>query len=610
MIVLGFSGFTRDSRQAHGGRSLGMTGLGFEHMVRFVDGRVPVRLFPLGFFGHDAAAAVVTDGEVVACAAEERFTRVKHGLNLAGNPLLPRHAIAYCLDAAGVRADDVDVVAHYCAFTDARVEKRLSLMAPHLRDGDAAGVARAYRDVFRSMMCREVVARQYEQLTGAAPKAFVPVPHHLAHAASTYLASGFDEAVILTIDGAGEVESSLLAVGRDGAIDPVRRYALPTSLGTLYLILTVYLGFRSLDDEYKVMGLAAYGDPARYRAVFERVVQLTDDGGYTTAAMADATFGAALVEALGPPRARDDPIEQRHADIAAALQQAIERAVLHVLRHARTQFGLPDLCLAGGVALNCAMNGAIARSRLFRRIFVQPASSDEGGALGAALYAGGSAAAHPRPAWTHAYLGPAFGEAEIEAALDRVRDRVAWSRPDDPPRTAAAELERGRVHGWYQGRMEFGPRALGNRSILADPRDAGMRDRVNRKVKRREPFRPFAPAVLEEEARAWFDLGPMTSSPFMLFAVPVRDEVRARLPAVIHVDGTARVQTVSRDANPCFWRLIAAFRDMTGVPVVLNTSFNVRNEPIVCTPDDALRCLLSTDIDSLTIGRCLVEKRV
>jgi carbamoyltransferase len=608
MIALGFSGFTRDSRQARSGRTLGMTGLGFDRMVRFVDGDVPVRLFPLGFFGHDAAAAIVVDGELVACAAEERFTRVKHGLNMAGNPLLPRHAIAYCLGAAGVPAEDVDVVAHYCDFTAARVDERLSLLAPYLPDGDAECVARAYRDVYETMMSGAVVAGQFEKLTGAAPKAFVPVPHHVAHAASAYLASGFGESVILTIDGAGEVESSLLAVGREGSIQPVRYYALPTSLGTLYLIVTVFLGFRSLDDEYKVMGLSAYGDPGRYRSFFDRVVQLTEDGGYSTEAIADPDFGAALVDALGPPRTRGDAIKQRHADVAAALQRAVEGAVLHVLRHARAELGLSDLCLAGGVALNCAMNGAIARSGLFRRIFVQPAGSDEGCAVGAALHAGAGARSGGVP-WTHTYFGPGFTDAEVEAALERAGDRVEWSQSADPAARAASEIARGRVHGWFQGRMEFGPRALGNRSILADPRDAGMRDRLNRKVKRREPFRPFAPAVLEDEAGAWFDMGPMTSSPFMLFTFDVRDAVRGLLPAVTHVDGTARVQTVSREVNPLFWRVIDVFKSLTGVPVLLNTSFNVRNEPIVCTPDDALRCFLSTDIDSMTIGRCFVEKR-
>ncbi len=445
-------------------------------------------------------------------------------------------------------------------------------------------------------------------MTGGRPRSFVAVPHHLAHAASAFHASGFSEAVILTLDGAGEVESSLLAVGREGSIEPLRRWYLPTSLGTLYLIITVFLGFRSLDDEYKVMGLSAYGDASRYRAVFEEIVRLEDDGMYSTALLAHPEFGDWLVAELGEPRTRTETIEARHADIAAALQEAIERAALHALRHARNTTAIDSLCLAGGVALNCAMNGVVARSGLFRRIFVQPASSDEGCSIGSALYASGDRLRLSKAAWPHAYLGPAFSDAEIERALEPLRDTVAWSVPEDPAVSAARELELGKVHGWFQGRMEFGPRALGNRSILADPRDPAMKDRINRKVKRREPFRPFAPAVLEEEAEVYFDMTGLKSSPYMLFTVPVLKGASNELPAVTHVDGTARVQTVSREANPLFWRLISAFKDLTGLPVVLNTSFNVRNEPIVCTPEDAVRCFVSTDIDSMTIGPFLVEK--
>jgi carbamoyltransferase len=436
----------------------------------------------------------------------------------------------------------------------------------------------------------------------------VAVPHHLAHAASAFHASGFGEAVILTLDGAGEVESSLLAVGRAGAIEPLRRWYLPTSLGTLYLIITVFLGFRSLDDEYKVMGLSAYGDPSRYRAVFDEIVRLEDDGMYSTAAVARQEFGDWLVSELGRPRMRAEAIAPRHADVAAALQEAIEGATLHALQHAREMTHIDSLCLAGGVALNCALNGVVARSGLFRRIFVQPASSDEGCSVGSALYASGDGMRSPNVAWTHAYLGPEFSDTEVERALEQHRDTLTWSVPEDPAVSAARELQSGKVHGWFQGRMEFGPRALGNRSILADPRDPAMKDRINRKVKRREPFRPFAPAVLEEEAREYFDMTGLDASPYMLFTVPVLEGARNQLPAVTHVDGTARVQTVSRETNPLFWRLIAEFRNLTGLPVVLNTSFNVRNEPIVCTPQHAVRCFLATDIDSMTIGPFLVEK--
>jgi carbamoyltransferase len=328
--------------------------------------------------------------------------------------------------------------------------------------------------------------------------------------------------------------------------------------------------------------------------------------------LARAAFKDLLVRELGEPRRPDAVVEGRHADLAAALQEALQRAVLHTLKHARAATGLDRLCLAGGVALNCSLNGAIARSGLFRDIFVQPAASDEGGSVGAALQAYYRSAGPFSPRakrWEHVYLGPEYSPEEILQALQRHEENLRWLPQEDIAEAVAARLARGQVVGWFQGRMEFGPRALGNRSILGDPRDAAMKDRINAKVKRREPFRPFAPSVLEEEASAYFDLSGLTSSPFMLFTLPVRAEQRPLIPAVTHVDGTARIQTVSRQANPLFWELIWKFKRLTGIPLVLNTSFNVRNEPIICCPEDAIRCFLSTDIDCLAMDRYLVEKR-
>jgi carbamoyltransferase len=387
---------------------------------------------------------------------------------------------------------------------------------------------------------------------------------------------------------------------------------LPASLGALYLILTVYLGFKSLGDEYKVMGLAAYGNAGRFRDVFDALVTLHGDGAYATPLLASVTLKDHLIAALGPPRKADDGFEQRHADVAAALQDALHRAVLHTLRHARIETQRSKLCMAGGVALNCTLNGAIARSGLFDAVFVQPAASDEGCSAGAALYAyaqRNAAAPDACTRWEHVCFGPEYGPDEMLAALESVRDAVVWTRERDIAGTVARELAQGNVAGWFQGRMEFGPRALGNRSILGDPRDARMKDIMNEKVKRRESFRPFAPAVLEEDAAEYFDLRGLGASPFMLFAVPVRDDKRAVIPAVTHVDGSARVQTVSRSGNPRFWDLIAAFKEVAGVPVVLNTSYNVKNEPIVCSPADAVRCFLSTNIDCVAIGDFCVRKR-
>lgn len=614
MIVLGYSGFTRDSRLASCSRSLfAKTNQGFENLFAFREGEVPFPLFPLGFFGHDASAALVIDGEVVACAAEERFTRTKHSLNLAGNTLLPKNAVAYCLKSAGLNIDNVDVIAHYCDFQESTIEERFRLIRPFLSEDKAMLVKDAYQQVFQRMLRRESVIAQFSQMQGAVPKSFLPVRHHEAHAASTFYLSGFAEALILTLDGTGELESSLLAVGHGSLIQELSRVFLPTSLGTIYLILTVFLGFHSLGDEYKVMGLAAYGLPDRYRSFFDSLILLENDGRYSTPLLARDDFKELLVKGLGKPRQPDSAIEGRHAAIAAALQEALQRAVLHSLKHARTMTGIDQLCLAGGVALNCSLNGVVARSGLFRDIFVQPAASDEGCSVGAALHAYYQGAVRSRQGakrWEHVFWGPEYNQEEILQALRKHSENLRWLPQEDIAEAVAARLAQGQVVGWFQGRMEFGPRALGNRSILADPRDPEMKERINAKVKRREPFRPFAPSVLEEEAAAYFEMSGLASSPFMLFTVPVRAGQRASIPAVTHVDGTARIQTVCRRANPLFWELISKFKGLTGIPLVLNTSFNIRNEPIVCSPDDAIRCFLSTDIDCLAIGRYVVEKQV
>ncbi len=613
MIVLGYSGFTRDSRLAKGVRSpLARPHQDFDSLFAFRDGEVPFPMFPLGYLGHDASAAIVSDGRVLACAAEERFTRTKHSLNLAGNTLLPRRAIAYCLETLDITMDDVDVVAHYCDFNPAAIAKRLELIRPGLSPDDAAKVEASYGDLYTHMMSHEAVLRQWESMMGRPPKDLIFVPHHEAHAASAYFPSGFDEALILTLDGTGETESSLLAFAKDHAMTELDRVQLPTSLGTLYLVITVFLGFKSLGDEYKVMGLSGYGDPKPYRDFFRSIVRLEENGRYSIPALGRLDFRELVTENLGPPRPPGEPLQARHSDIAAALQESLHEAVLHTLKNARFFTGADALCMAGGVALNCLLNAAVARSGLFKDIFVQPAASDEGCSVGAAMHVcckRAGSAAHRCLHWEDVYLGPEYRPQEILDALVAKEDKLEWSIPGSLSRRVAQEIARGKVVGWFQGRMEFGPRALGNRSILGDPRDPGMKDRINAKVKRREPFRPFAPAVLEEEAADYFDLLGLPDSPFMLFAVPVKGAKTGVIPAVTHVDGTSRVQTVSRATNPRFWQLIADFEDLTGVPVILNTSFNVRNEPIVCSPADAIQCFLSTEIDALAIGDFLVFKR-
>ena len=346
--------------------------------------------------------------------------------------------------------------------------------------------------------------------------------------------------------------------------------------------------------------------------MFSELVPIDERGRYTTALLAGGGLKDFLLMRLGPARNREEPFDSRHADIAASLQEVVTRAVLCTLKRARNDTGMTNLCMAGGVALNCSLNGALARARMFDRIFVQPAAGDEGCSVGAALvaYAAGQAES-PRVSrrWDHVYWGPSYSDAQMIRVLEAAADKVIWSKETAIAGEVARRLAAGRVVGFFQGRMEFGPRALGNRSILADPRNADMKDRINEKVKRRELFRPFAPAVAAEDAAEYFDMTGLAESPFMLFTVPVRPDKRALIPAVTHVDGSARVQTVSRTANARFWDVLQEFRKLTGIPVLLNTSFNVKNEPIVCSPGDALACFLSTDIDCVAMGDFLVEKK-
>jgi carbamoyltransferase len=614
MYVLGYSGFTRDSRFELGYRNFfAKTRQGFDSIFDFREGEVPFQMFPLGYFGHDAAATIIKDGKIVACAAEERFNRSKFSLNLGGNTLLPSRAIQYCLKTAGISIEKVKLVAHYCDFNPRVIQKRLDLLKPFLSEDESSMVADSYRTTYSAMMGREVLLEQFTKMIGRPPKNFIQVRHHEAHAASTFFPSGFKEAIILTLDGTGELESSLLAVGQDNQIKEVRRTYLPTSLGALYLIVTVFLGFKSLGDEYKVMGLAGYGEPQTYRKFFQSLIRLEEKGAYSLNNIAKSRFKYWLIDSLGRPRKHGEPITKRHRDIAAALQEALQGAVLHTLDHARKDLGIPKLCMAGGVALNSMLNGAIARSGLFDEIFIQPASSDEGCSLGAAYYAymrrfPGKKTSHI-PQLEDVYLGPSFQQVEISSALRKFEKDLLWEQLKNLSVVIAGELAAGKIVGWFQGRMEFGPRALGNRSILADPRIAEMKDRVNIKIKHREEFRPFAPAVLEEDAKEYFELDGVTKSPFMLFVVPVKQEKQASIPAVTHVDGTARIQTVSSRTNMRFWQLLREFKKLTGIPVILNTSFNVMNEPIVCTPYDAINCFLKTDIDLLAIGDYLVRKR-
>ncbi len=565
----------------------------------------------LGFSNmRDAAAALVQGGRIVAAAEEERFVRIKHVT------ALPLHAIRYCLREAGVRLDEVDAIAvpwkYWVLGRRAVLALGAMLRSPQLfRVKGRRSLERLGQEWAELAFLRSRLGRDF----GAVHRRPVFLDHHLCHAASAFLVSPFERAAILVVDGASEAHTALLAVGEGRDIRVLKRIPLPHSLGQFYAAVTSFLGFRPDSDEYIVMGLAAYGEPTFASALRTHVLPLRPDGEFRlNTELLDfhlarvRIFSPELIRLLGPNRQPGDEITQRHRDIAASAQRVLEDTLLHLARslHARTR--AESLCLAGGVAYNCVANSRLLREAGFRRIYVQPAAGDSGAALGAALWWASRCGGMPdREVLRSAYLGPAFDEQECRRALDRAGLVAAALPEEELCARAAEELARGRLVFWFQGRMEWGPRALGNRSLLADPRREDMRELINARVKLREWFRPFAPSVLEERAGDYFD--PPSPSPFMLFTARVLPAAKGLIPAVTHVDGTARVHTVDRESNPRFRKLLEAFERRTGVPVLLNTSFNV-NEPIVCTPDDAVHCFLRTDVDWLVLGDLLVGRPV
>ncbi|MGE3277956.1 MAG: carbamoyltransferase [Vicinamibacterales bacterium] len=578
----------------------------------------------LGFNAYhgDVAAALLEDGRLVAALEEERFARVKH---VAG---FPARAMSECLRMAGATAADVDV------FAVARARRahglRKALFALRHRPGLALVRQRLTTRV-RHQRLPEAIAMHLGLDAGTAAERLRHVEHHPAHLASTFYASGFEHAACCAIDGFGDFVSVSVAEGRDTALDVLDRTYFPHSLGLLYLAVTQYLGFEQYGDEYKVMGLAPYGQP-RLVEPLRRLLRLEANGGFELAleyfshwtgevAMewqggeprVPRVYTDRVADLIGPPRRPSDPVEARHEDIAASLQVVFEEAAAHVLNGVHRRLPLDRLCLAGGCAMNSVANGRIRARTPFREVYIQPAAGDNGTALGAALYVWHQTLGRPRGfRMTHGYWGTCFDDAAARAAIEArgipADGRARWTICEaEAPLLArtADHLAAGRVVGWFQGRMEWGARALGNRSILADPRRADMREVINRKIKFRERFRPFAPSVLEEALDEYFDGA--VPDPFMLQVYPVREDRRAVIPAVTHVDGSGRLQTVSRDANPRYWALIRAFAERTGVPVLLNTSFN-ENEPIVQHPDEALDCFLRTDMDVLVIGSHVLEK--
>jgi carbamoyltransferase len=563
---------------------------------------------------HDSAACLVRDGEVIAAAEEERFTRIKHGKRALPFTTweLPYHAVDYCLACAGIELADVDHVAYSfdpgLLLDEVQGEKISLPLRP-----SAYPAKSSWTSPWEPLQLAYILNAERQLLDGAphhVKKRFVSarsrkhwqwhyVEHHLAHEASAFLAAPFDESAVMTLDGRGELATTTYGhfrkTPRGQDFERLGEVRMPHSLGLLYEQVTSYLGFLHSSDEYKVMALASYGDPV-FAGELRDLIRVLPTGEYEIQ-------DPRLVERFGPARERGAELTKKHFDIARSLQLVLEETAVRLagILHSRTR--APNLCMAGGVALNCVMNAKIRDAGFFRDVWVQPAAGDAGTALGAALWTDWRERRAKRWAMNHAYLGPQYGDEEIRAFLER--GKIRYRRLQDVARETAEVLARDRIVGWFQGRMEFGPRALGARSILASPLSPDMQQRLN-EIKDREDFRPVAPVVLEEEAAEWFSGA--RASPFMLFVYDVAPDKAQRIPAVRHVDGTARIQTVNRDQNPLYYELLRAFRERTGVPVLVNTSFNTRSEPVVCTPRDAVECFWTSPIDALAIGSFLLEK--
>jgi len=555
---------------------------------------------------HDAGAALVRDGKLIAAAEEERFNRKKHFNGF------PERAIAYCLDTAGVTIDQVD---HICFY-----EKPL-IKFNRILETILACWPKTYRPWLKAIPLwlghRLRIGREIQDKLGT-DKDILYCQHHLSHAASAFLVSPFEEAAILTADGVGEWTTTAWGVGRGNQIEMHKEIRFPHSVGLLFSAITAYLGFRVNDAEWKVMGLAPYGEP-KYVDRFRQVVDIKDDGSirldlryFAHAYSTDRTISPEWERLFGQPqRSPETELNDFHRDIARSGQQIVEEIMVKTATHVQRETGMKNLCIAGGVGLNCVANWRILQEAGFDNIFIQPAAGDSGGALGAAFYTYNCALDRPREfTMTHALWGPAFTNEKIEAALKRAEaDYVRLDDEDDLLDRTAGMIADGLVVGWFQGRLEFGPRALGSRSLLADARNDKMKDIINAKVKFREAFRPFAPAVLKEKAHEYFEMPEGMDAPFMLLVPKVREDKRTVIPATTHQDGTGRVQTVTEEDNGLYYRLIRKFGERTGVPVVINTSFNVRGEPIVCTPDDAYHTFVHTGIDALVIGNYVVTKK-
>jgi len=595
-----------------------------------------MRILGISAYYHDSAAVLLTDGVITAAAQEERFTRKKH------DPGFPTNAIRYCLEEGGISLSDVDRVAFYDK-PFLKFERLLETYLTFAPKGFTSFRKALPIWIREKLFQKDLLAKELTRMAPGVRWAdrLLFSEHHESHAASAFYPSPFDEAVVLTMDGVGEWTTTSVAIGRGNNMEMTRELHFPHSLGLLYSAMTYYTGFRVNSGEYKVMGLAPYGEPKYADQILHKLMDVKEDGTFrldqsyfdycTGLTMTNSKFDQLFG---GPPRNPEvDRVTQRHMDLAASVQVATEEVVLRLTRSLARETGMKNLCLAGGVALNCVANGKVLRDRAFDHIWVQPAAGDAGGALGAALLAHHAYGGQRRrgvlgDAMNGSYLGPAYRQEDIERRLTEAGARFTVLSDNELIKTTATALTEGKAAGWFQGRMEFGPRALGGRSILGDPRSPTMQKLLNLKVKYRESFRPFAPSVLREDLEDWFEID--VDSPYMLMVADVAQKhrravtntehelfgidklnvVRSSIPAVTHVDYSARIQTVHKETNPRYHALISEFKAQTGCPVVVNTSFNVRGEPIACTPEDAFRCLMGTEIEALAIGNCYLPKEM
>jgi len=585
-------------------------------------------------FYHDSAAALVHDGELIAAAQEERFTRKKH------DSRFPSHAIQYCLESAGVKPSEIDHAVFYekpFVKFERLLESYLAFAPRGLRSFQMALPLWIREKLFQ----KDTLCHELEKIgaVGDWSNRLLFAEHHQSHAASAFFPSPFEDAAVLTMDGVGEWTTTSTAIGSGNQLKMVSEIRYPHSLGLLYSAFTYYTGFKVNSGEYKVMGLAPYGEPRYAQKIFEHLIDLKPDGSFrlnldyfdycTGLTMTNRKFSQLFG---GPPRQPEDKLTQHHMDLAASVQAVLEEVVLRMTCALASQTGARNLCIAGGVGLNCVANGKVLRTGRFEGLWIQPASGDAGGAVGAALAAYHVHKGRPRrlngnlDGMKGGFLGPSFEQDEVERRLTNVGAKFTVHEDRDLLAASVEALAAGKAVGWFQGRMEFGPRALGNRSILGDARSPTMQSLLNLKVKYRESFRPFAPSVLREDVKEWFEMD--SDSPYMLLVAAVQEQrripmtpeqeelfgiqklnvSRSEIPAVTHVDYSARIQTVHAETNPRYHALISAFKDRTGCPVIVNTSFNIRGEPIVCTPEDAFRCFMGTEIEVLVAGNCFVKK--